>query len=86
MTKDEIHAALSSGWQVEFIEPATIELTWDSGGAAAWQVAATAPVAGGLAGGPSRPGPGTRREVPEPVGAIVRLSWGRSGAMGKTTS
>ena len=40
VTRDEIHASLSTGWEVQSIEAAVIELTWDSAGAMAWQVAA----------------------------------------------
>ena len=40
VTQDEIRTAFSLGWRVESIEPAVIDLTWDSAGAIAWQVAA----------------------------------------------
>jgi SAM-dependent methyltransferase len=41
VTQGEIRVAFSSGWEIDSIEPAVIELTWDSAGAQAWQVAAT---------------------------------------------
>jgi cyclopropane fatty-acyl-phospholipid synthase-like methyltransferase len=41
VTQDEIRAAFSEGWEIESIEPTVIDLTWDPGGAFAWQVAAT---------------------------------------------
>jgi hypothetical protein len=41
VTEDEIRVAFSVGWQIESIESATIDLTWDPAGALAWQVAAT---------------------------------------------
>jgi SAM-dependent methyltransferase len=37
---DEIRAAFSMGWEIECIEPAVIDLTWDPAGALAWYVAA----------------------------------------------
>ena len=40
VAQDEIRAALSDGWEVESIEPAVIDLTWDPAGAIAWLVAA----------------------------------------------
>jgi SAM-dependent methyltransferase len=41
VAQDEIRAAFSEGWDVESIERAVIDLTWDPAGALAWQVAAT---------------------------------------------
>ncbi|HXA32897.1 MAG TPA: class I SAM-dependent methyltransferase [Acidimicrobiales bacterium] len=41
VTQDEVRAAFGQGWEVESIEPAVIDLTWDPAGALAWQVAAT---------------------------------------------
>ena len=41
VTQDEIRAAFADGWELDSIEPAVIDLTWDDGGALAWQVAAT---------------------------------------------
>ncbi len=41
VTQDEIRVAFSPGWEIESIEPAVIDLTWDPAGAQAWQVAAT---------------------------------------------
>ncbi len=41
VTQDEIRTALSREWVVESIEPAVIDLTWNSAGAHAWQVVAT---------------------------------------------
>ena len=41
VTQDEIRTAFSEGWEVESIEPAVIDLTWDPAGALAWLVAAT---------------------------------------------
>jgi cyclopropane fatty-acyl-phospholipid synthase-like methyltransferase len=41
VTRDEILAAFSAGWEVESIEPAVIDITWDPAGALAWQVAAS---------------------------------------------
>jgi cyclopropane fatty-acyl-phospholipid synthase-like methyltransferase len=41
VTRDEIRAAFSEGWEVQSIEPAVIDLTWDPAGALAWQSAAT---------------------------------------------
>ena len=38
--QDEIRTAFSDGWEVESIEPAVIDLTWDPAGAIAWLVAA----------------------------------------------
>ena len=41
VTRDEIRDAFSLGWELESIESAVIDLTWDPAGALAWQVAAT---------------------------------------------
>jgi SAM-dependent methyltransferase len=41
VTQEEIRVAFSVGWDIESIESAVIELTWDPAGAQAWQVAAT---------------------------------------------
>jgi SAM-dependent methyltransferase len=41
VTQDEIRDAFSVGWEVDSIEPAVIDLTWDPSGALAWQVVAT---------------------------------------------
>jgi SAM-dependent methyltransferase len=41
VTQDEIRRALSVGWEVNSIESAVIELTWDPTGAQAWLVAAS---------------------------------------------
>ena len=41
VTQDEIRVAFSVGWEIESIESAVIDLTWDPAGALAWQVAAT---------------------------------------------
>jgi SAM-dependent methyltransferase len=41
VSQGEIAAALGEGWTIESIEPAVIELTWDSEGALAWHVSAT---------------------------------------------
>ncbi len=41
VTQDEIRVAFSTGWKVESIESAVIDLTWDPAGALAWKVAAT---------------------------------------------
>jgi len=41
VTQDEIGVAFSAGWEIESIESAIIDLTWDPAGALAWQVAAT---------------------------------------------
>lgn len=40
VTQDEIRVAFSVGWEIESIESAIIDLTWDPAGALAWQVAA----------------------------------------------
>lgn len=40
VTQDEIRVALAAGWRIESIESAVIEITWDTAGALAWQVAA----------------------------------------------
>jgi SAM-dependent methyltransferase len=41
VTEDEIRIAFSAGWSIESIESAVIDLTWNSAGAMAWQVAVT---------------------------------------------
>ncbi|MHB8680897.1 MAG: class I SAM-dependent methyltransferase [Acidimicrobiales bacterium] len=41
VTQDEIVRAFASGWTVDSIEPAVIEITIDPAGALAWQVAVT---------------------------------------------
>ena len=41
VTQDEIRIAFSLGWEIESIDAAVIDLTWDSAGALAWQTAAT---------------------------------------------
>jgi cyclopropane fatty-acyl-phospholipid synthase-like methyltransferase len=41
VTKDEVRAAFSEGWEVESIEPTVIDVTWGPDGALAWQVAVT---------------------------------------------
>jgi SAM-dependent methyltransferase len=41
VTQDEIRDSFSDGWDIEFIEPTVIDLTWDPAGALAWQVAAS---------------------------------------------
>jgi len=41
VTQDEIRIAFSEGWNVESIDSAVIDLTWDPAGALAWLVAAT---------------------------------------------
>ena len=41
VTQDEIRTAFSVGWEVNSIESAIIDLTWDPTGAQAWLVAAT---------------------------------------------
>ena len=41
VARDEIRVAFSAGWEVESIESAVIDLTWDPAGALAWQVALT---------------------------------------------
>jgi len=41
VTQDEIRVAFSTGWRIESIESAVIDLTWDPAGALAWQLAAT---------------------------------------------
>jgi SAM-dependent methyltransferase len=40
VTQEEVRAAFSGEWKVESIESAVIDLTWNSEGALAWQVAA----------------------------------------------
>jgi SAM-dependent methyltransferase len=39
VAQDEIRAAFSAGWTIESIQPAVIDITWNSEGALAWQVA-----------------------------------------------
>ena len=39
--RDEIQAAFATRWRIESIESAIIDLTWNTEGASAWQVAAT---------------------------------------------
>lgn len=41
VTRAEILAAFWSGWRVDAVEPATLELRWDPARVEAWQVAAT---------------------------------------------
>jgi SAM-dependent methyltransferase len=41
VTKDEIQSAFAVGWDVESIEAAVIDITWNPDGALAWQVTAT---------------------------------------------
>jgi SAM-dependent methyltransferase len=41
VAQEDIRAAFSEGWEVAPIHRAVIDLTWDSVGALAWQVAAT---------------------------------------------
>ena len=41
VTEDEIRSAFSEGWVTDSIEPAVIDITFDSAGALAWQVATT---------------------------------------------
>jgi hypothetical protein len=41
VSRDEIIAAFADGWQVDSIEPATIDITIDPDGAQAWSVALT---------------------------------------------
>ena len=40
VTQDELRGAFATGWRIESIQPAVIDLTWDAAGALAWQVAA----------------------------------------------
>jgi SAM-dependent methyltransferase len=40
VAQDEIRVAFSMGWEIETIDPAVIDLTYDPAGAQAWQVAA----------------------------------------------
>ena len=40
VTLDEIRAAFYLEWDIESVEPAVIDLTWDPAGAQAWQAAA----------------------------------------------
>jgi SAM-dependent methyltransferase len=41
VAQEEIRVAFSEGWETDFIEPVVIDITFDSAGALAWQVAAT---------------------------------------------
>jgi cyclopropane fatty-acyl-phospholipid synthase-like methyltransferase len=41
LTRDEITASFSEGWQLDTIEPATIDISTDPAGVRAWLVAAT---------------------------------------------
>ena len=41
VTEEEIRLAFSEGWVTDSIEPAVIDITFDSAGALAWQVATT---------------------------------------------
>lgn len=41
VTRDEIEAAFADGWHIDFIEPATIDITTDPEGIRAWLVALT---------------------------------------------
>jgi hypothetical protein len=41
VTQDEIRASFSDGWQVDAIEPATIDITSDPTGVRAWRAAIT---------------------------------------------
>ncbi len=41
VSQAEIREAFSSGWKIESIDPAVIDLTWNPAGSMAWQVAAT---------------------------------------------
>lgn len=41
VARDEIRVAFSAGWEIESIESAVIDLTWDPAGSLAWRVAAT---------------------------------------------
>ncbi|MFI7413601.1 hypothetical protein ACIBU0_33570 [Streptomyces sp. NPDC049627] len=41
LTRDEIEAALTDGWRIDSIEPATIEITVDPDGIRAWLAALT---------------------------------------------
>jgi SAM-dependent methyltransferase len=41
VTCDELRFAFSTGWEIESIEPAIIDLTWDPAGALAWLMTAT---------------------------------------------
>jgi SAM-dependent methyltransferase len=41
VTQEEIRAAFSQGWEIDSIEPAVIDITFDPAGAFAWQVATT---------------------------------------------
>jgi cyclopropane fatty-acyl-phospholipid synthase-like methyltransferase len=41
LTQDQIRTAFAGGWQIDSIEPATIEITTDPAGVQAWLVTAT---------------------------------------------
>ena len=41
VTQDEIRDSFATGWQVDSIEPATIDITIDPNGARAWLVTIT---------------------------------------------
>ena len=41
LTQDQIRTAFAGGWQIDSIDPATIEITTDPAGVRAWLVAAT---------------------------------------------
>ncbi len=41
ITREQIRASFASGWDIDSIEPAVIEITIDPDGAQAWQVGAT---------------------------------------------
>jgi hypothetical protein len=41
LTQDQIRMAFADGWQIDSIEPATIEITTDPAGVRAWLVTAT---------------------------------------------
>jgi cyclopropane fatty-acyl-phospholipid synthase-like methyltransferase len=41
LTQDQIRTAFADGWQIDSIEPATIEITTDPAGVRAWLVTAT---------------------------------------------
>jgi SAM-dependent methyltransferase len=41
VTEEEIRIALSEGWEIDSIERSVIDITFDTAGALAWQVAAT---------------------------------------------
>jgi hypothetical protein len=41
VTQDEIRASFAEGWQIDSIEPATLEITFDPNGVLAWLTAIT---------------------------------------------